>query len=259
MGRCRVAGGFIPRLWFGSDMITFPTPRLSFVLLVLLALVGSSVSFAQPSPGTSPLLSAVKGTLQPQFTPPPPGTYQLPPIDTVTDHVLLDSTGKQVRLFELITDRISVVSFMYTSCADVGGCPLAAAVLQRVDRLLSKRPNLANKVRLLSVSFDPERDTPARLAEVRTALQPQTQWRFLTGSTSAALQPVLADFNQSVAKLHHPDGTWSGLFRHVLKVFLLDAQHQVRNIYSLGFFNPQLVLNDIETLVMENQRAEYVP
>ena len=234
-------------------MITFPTPRLSFVLMVLFALYWTSVSFAQPSPGNSPVLSAVQDALQPQFIPPPPGTYQLPPIDTVTDHVLLDSTGQQVRLFELATDKISVVSFMYTSCSEVGGCPLAAAVLQRVDRMLSKRPDLRDRVSLLSVSFDPERDTPDRLAEVRTALQPQTQWHFLTGTTPADMQPILTDFNQSVAKLRHSDGSWSGLFRHVLKVFLVDAKHQVRNIYSLGFFNPQLVLNDIETLLIENQ------
>jgi cytochrome oxidase Cu insertion factor (SCO1/SenC/PrrC family) len=90
-------------------------------------------------------------------------------------------------------------------------------------------------------------------------LQPQKPWHFLTGVTPAAMQPVLTDFNQSVTKLHQADGTWSGLFRHVLKVFLLDTNHQVRNIYSLGFFNPQLVLNDIETLLMGNQQTGHIP
>ena len=240
-------------------MITFSPLRLSWVLIALFALHWSSISFAQPSLGNGPVLSAVQDALQPHFTPPPPGTYELPPIDTVTDHVLLDSTGKQVRLFELTSDKISVVSFMYTACAEVGGCPLAAAVLQRLDRMLSERPDLRDRVGLLSVSFDPERDTPDRLAEVRAALQPQTQWRFLTGATPADMQPLLTDFNQSVAKLHQADGTWSGLFQHVLKVFLLDTGHQVRNIYSLGFFNPQLVLNDIETLLMENKQAGHAP
>jgi cytochrome c peroxidase len=102
-------------------------------------------------------------------------------------------------------------------------------VLQQVDRLLSERPEVAKRVSLLSVSFDPERDTPARLAEIREGLSPRTEWRFLTGATMADLQPVLDDFNQPVAKLWHEDGNWSGLFRHVLKVYLLDADHQVRN------------------------------
>ena len=97
------------------------------------------------------------------------------------------------------------------------------------------------------------------MAEARAALSPRTDWHFLTGATPVDLQPVLADFNQSVAKLWQEDGAWSGLFRHVLKVFLLDADHQVRNIYSAGLFNPQLVLNDIETVLLEDKHAGRSP
>ncbi|MBI3797679.1 MAG: SCO family protein [Deltaproteobacteria bacterium] len=189
--------------------------------------------------------------LQPEFTPPPPGTYSLPEIDTVKDHWLLDSTAKQVSLFNLTAGKIAVISFMYTACGDVGGCPLAAAVLQQIDRLLSARPALAKRVVLLSVSFDPERDTLARLTEVREILAPHSDWHFLTGTTPEALQAILEDFHQPVAKLWQADGNWSGLFRHVLKVYLLDAKHQVRNIYSTGLFDARLVLNDIETILQE--------
>ena len=228
--------------------------------VTVFSLAWSPAAFAQPPATTSPLLSAVKGALEPQFTPPPPGTYELPPIDTVADHTLLDSSDERVDLFDLTDSKIAVVSFMYTSCADVGGCPLAAAVLHRIDRMLSERPKISSKVTLMSVSFDPERDTPARMAEVKQAMRPKTDWRFLTSRTRADLQPVLDDFHQPVAKLWQEDGTWSGLFRHVLKVFLLDPDHNVRNIYSLGFFNPQLVLNDIETLLIEqNQQATRSP
>jgi len=208
---------------------------------------------------TDPTVHALHGALQPQFIPPAPGTYDLPPIDTVSDHHLLDSTGKPVNLFALTNGKVAVISFMYTACTDVGGCPLAAAVLQQVDRLLSERPELAKQVTLISVSFDPERDTPARLAEIRAGLNPRTDWYFLTAATPEALQPILADYNQPVAKLWQEDGKWSGLFRHVLKVFLLDRTHQVRNIYSTGFFNPQLVVNDIDTILLEDQHAGRTP
>jgi cytochrome oxidase Cu insertion factor (SCO1/SenC/PrrC family) len=211
-------------------------------------------SVAQPTADVDPATASASlplSALQPQFTPPPPGTYTLPPIDTVRDHSLLDSTGKPVSLFTLTAGKVAVISFMYTACADVGGCPLAAAVLQQVDRLLSARPAMAEHTVLLSVSFDPERDTLARLTEVREALSPRTDWHFLTSATPKDLEPVLADFHQPVAKLWQEDGNWSGLFRHVLKVYLLDANHQVRNIYSTGLFNAQLVLNDIETVLLE--------
>ena len=58
-------------------------------------------------------------------------------------------------------------------------------------------------------------------------------------------------FGQPVGKLRFADGQWTGLFRHVLKVFLLDADNRVRNIYSVGLLDAELVLNDVRTLLMQ--------
>lgn len=219
--------------------------RVFFLLLVLLF---PSLSSAQ---STDSHTAAIPDALRPQFTPPPPGTYSLPTIDMVTDHSFLDIEGKPTKLFTLTQGKIAVISFMYTSCADIGGCPLAAAVLQQLDHLLSQRPETARQVTLLSVSFDPERDTPARMKETQQHLQPHSNWQFLTTASTVQLQPILTDFNQPVAKLTQEDSQWSGLFRHVLKVYLVDPHHHVRNIYSTGLFSAQLVLNDIETLLLE--------
>jgi cytochrome oxidase Cu insertion factor (SCO1/SenC/PrrC family) len=227
--------------------------RSLFLVCFLLAF-SQEFSSAQTHENTDATTAAAQSALQPEFIPPPPGSYTLPPIDTIGNHPLLDSTGKPVDLFSLTAGKIAIVSFMYTSCADVGGCPLAAAVLQQVDQLLEQRPTLAKQVVLLSITFDIERDHPARLAEIREGLAPHTNWHFLTNANQDDLQSVLADFNQPVAKLWREDGDWSGLFRHVLKVYLLDPQHQVRNIYSTGLFNAQLVTNDIETVVMEGRQ-----
>lgn len=222
-----------------------------FSLLILtLLLFPPSEATAQHADSS---VSTIPEALQPQFTPPPPGTYTLPAIDTIHNHSLLDTNGQQINLFSLTENKISVISFMYTSCADVGGCPLAAAVLHQLDHLLSQRPNTAHQVTLLSVSFDPERDTPTRMAEVRSHLEPHTNWHFLTSASTADIQLVLNDFHQPIAKLHNENGEWSGLFRHVLKVYLIDQQHNVRNIYSTGLFSAQLVLNDIETILLEKQ------
>jgi len=222
--------------------------NLCLALLVSVVILSSSLSYAQ---STNAHTTAIPDALQPQFTPPPPGTYTLPVIDTVHDHSLLDPQGTRVNLRSLTKNKIAVISFMYTSCADVGGCPLAAAVLHQLDHLLSQRPELARRATLLSVSFDPERDTPTRMAEVKAKLTPHTDWHFLTSATTTELQPILDDFNQPVARLTKDNGEWSGLFRHVLKVYLVDQHHNVRNIYSTGLFSAQLVLNDIETILLE--------
>jgi cytochrome oxidase Cu insertion factor (SCO1/SenC/PrrC family) len=107
-------------------------------------------------------------------------------------------------------------------------------------------------VRLVTVSFDPERDTPQALAELRQRMAPRTGWRFLTATSVAALQPVLEDFGQDAVPLQTRDGADASLFQHVAKVFLVDADGGVRNIYSPGFLDHRLLLLDVETLLAED-------
>jgi cytochrome c peroxidase len=189
------------------------------------------------------------GGFAPEYELPAPGSYALPVVDTIGDHRVLDVDGRPTTLFALKRDRLAVVAFVYTTCVEAAGCPLSLAVLQRIDRALATDPALARAVTLVTVSFDPERDTPARMAVVRKFNAPRTDWHFVTTPSAAELAPILLDFNQPVAKLRFPDGEWSGLFRHVLKVFLLDRNNRVRNVYSAGFLDPALVLNDLRTLL----------
>lgn len=191
------------------------------------------------------------GVFVPEYTPPAPGSYALPPVATVTDHPLLDVDGRPTTLFALTRNRVTVIAFVYTTCAETTGCLLSLGVQHRLDRVIAADAELARRVALVTISFDPERDTPARMAVMRTFHAPQADWRFATTRDDAQLRPLLTDFDQSVAKLRFEDGTWTGLFRHVLKVFLLDEQHRVRNVYSVGFFNPALVLNDLRTVLLE--------
>jgi cytochrome c peroxidase len=189
------------------------------------------------------------GRFAPEYILPDPGTYSLPVIRRVSDHSLIDASGRETSLFALKGNRAAVVAFVYMNCAEGTGCPFSMAVLHRLDSELAADRNLSGRVVLLTISFDPDRDTPERLAELRELHHPKSDWRFATTSGQAELQPLLADFDQSVAKLHFPDGRWSGLFRHVLKVFLLDEQNRVRNIYSVGFLDSDLVLTDLRTLL----------
>jgi cytochrome c peroxidase len=186
-----------------------------------------------------------------QHTPAPPSTKTLPILDVISDHQLLDSTDKMVRLSDLIAGKIAVVSFIYLSCPDVGGCPLATSVLQQVDQMLNKRPELAKQVTLISLSFDRERDTPKRLAELRRRLAPQTTWHFVASGSQGSLFAILADFGHQIAEIKNDKREWSGLFRHVLKVYLLDTKHQVRNVYSAGTLQAQFIIEDIESVLAE--------
>jgi cytochrome c peroxidase len=189
------------------------------------------------------------GTFAPAYAPPAPGTYELPPIQTVADHRVLDEDGRERSLFELAGDRLAIVAFIYTTCVEAAGCPVGTAVLHRLDRAVAEDAELRDRVTLLTVSFDPERDTPARMQSQRTLHTPQSSWRFLTTRDDTMLSPLLADFGQRVEKLRTTDGAWTGIYRHVLKVFLVDPSRRVRNVYSVGFLHADLLLNDLRTVL----------
>jgi cytochrome oxidase Cu insertion factor (SCO1/SenC/PrrC family) len=135
-----------------------------------------------------------------------------------------------------------VIAFVYKSCHDAEGCPAALAFLQELDRRLAGDPAVAARVRLESVSFDPAHDTPEKLAELRELMAPRGDWRFLVPASSADLGALLRDFGQDVAVLE------GGAQRHVVKIFLVDDRLQVRNVYSSGFLDADLVLADVATV-----------
>ena len=185
----------------------------------------------------------------PRFEAPAPGSYVLPPIARIEEHVLLDSKGEAASLPGLGEGAVAFVSFVYLSCGET--CPLATASLADLDGRIAGDEATAGRVELVTVSFDPERDTPEAMARLRAGLHPKGRWRFLTAESTDAVAPVLRDFGQDAVLLRGPDGDFTGELRHVLKVFLLDDQGRVRNVYSTGFLDPRLLLNDAKTLLME--------
>jgi cytochrome oxidase Cu insertion factor (SCO1/SenC/PrrC family) len=187
------------------------------------------------------------------FEPPAPGTYALPPIQRVSDRSLLDSAGGRSDLLGLRPDQVAVVAFIYRHCVDASGCPLALASLQRLDRKLAAHPGLSSRARLVTVSFDPKRDTPEKMAELRRWLAPKSDWRFLTGATPEEVAPALQEFGQDAVSLIGPEGHETGILRHVLKVFLVDGDGWVRNVYSAGFLDARVLMNDIETIALERE------
>jgi len=189
---------------------------------------------------------------KPLYQLPEPGSYELPVIDRVGRYELLNASGERVPLLDIEPGSCAVVSFVYASCPDAGGCPLVLASLRRMDRALAEKPNLASRVQLVTVSFDPVNDTPERLAILRGHLKPIGEWHFRTAESDREIRPVLDDFGQDALRLvSAEDGRSLGVIRHIAKVFLVDSDHAIRNIYSTGFLDHEILLRDIETLLLE--------
>lgn len=189
-----------------------------------------------------------------RFEPPPAGSYELPEIARVSEHRLLGSDGAQAPVLGIAPGECALVSFVYLSCGEA--CPLSTATLHHLDRELARDPALAGRVQLVTVSFDPARDTPQKMAALERSLAPKGRWRFLTSSGPEALAPVLADFGQDAVWLPGSEKAPDKL-RHVLKVFLVDEQGAVRNVYSTGLLDPRLVLNDVRTILGATEHAAH--
>jgi len=220
--------------------------RVSRHVAACVSILASAQAAVDVSPATAPRM---------EFTPLAPGTYQLQAIQSVEDATLLDERARPVRLSALTKGKITLLTFFYTYCVDPLGCPFAHQTLTLLrDRILRDR-ELAREVRFVGVSCDPGTDTPDVLA--RYAMEftrgSRLEWRFLTARSVSALLPVLADFGQDVSVDVDESGRATRALHHMLKVFLIDHRGRVREIYSLAYLQPQVMLNDIRTLHLERR------
>lgn len=183
---------------------------------------------------------------------PPPGSYQLPAIMPATDGEVITSDNTKRNLHELMAGKITLLSFVFTRCSEVNGCPLANAVLHQIQTRLAKRPELKDKVVLLTMSFDPEFDTPEVTKQLSKNLisTDEVEWQFLTTNSRQELQPILDGYGQFAVRVKHHDHT-NADYIHVLRVYLVDTNRLVRNIYSVSFLHSDVLLNDLETIFLE--------
>jgi len=97
------------------------------------------------------------------------------------DFTLIDQDGNPVQLSSL-RGKVVLLDFIYTSCP--GPCPLLSRKFSQFQKTLGER--VGKEVVLLSITVDPQHDTPAVLKEYARRYQADTTgWKFLTGSTQA--------------------------------------------------------------------------
>ncbi len=116
--------------------------------------------------------------------------------------------GSPVSLRQLLSGRRSALQFVFTECPTT--CPLLASLFHRVDLAL---PSSDPTLQLITITVDPERDTPARLTEWLTPFHPSPRWTALRFSPPNLLT-LLAAFN---LKPGAPAA-------HTLQIFLTDPQ-----------------------------------
>ncbi len=122
-------------------------------------------------------------------------SYSLPDLDLIDMHGDAVSIGKL-----LATDQPLVVNFIYTSCTTI--CPIMSATFSQAQRQMGEA---AKPVKWVSISIDPEYDTPARLREYAERFHVGPNWQFITGDLQRiiALQRAFNVYNGSKTN-HRP-------------------------------------------------------
>jgi protein SCO1/2 len=120
-------------------------------------------------------------------------SYQIP------DVTLIDQNGERVAIRDLFTtDKPILLNFIFTTCTAI--CPVMSATFEQVQQGLDGD---RDKVRMVSVSIDPEQDSPAALAGYAKRFDAGPQWVFLTGSLEDSIRVQQAFDGYRGDKMNH--------------------------------------------------------
>ena len=155
---------------------------------------------------------------------------------------LTTQDGKRLSLKEL-GGKVVAITFIYTGCVDT--CPLLTAKMAGLQANFGS--NFGSKVFFISITVDPERDTPAILKRYAEAHRANTAgWAFLTGSSAEI---------QQVAKLYgiYYKKKSGGDVDHTFLTSIVDQSGTLRVQYIGVQFKPDDLLRDIQTLLRESR------
>jgi len=121
----------------------------------------------------------------------------------IPDVTLIQSDGGSAPLKTLINGEEAIIlNFIFTSCAAI--CPIMSGTFAQVSSKLTKH----NKVRIVSISIDPEYDTPAMLKKYAKKFDADSKWVFLTGDLQDIISVQKAFNAYRGKKMNHAPATF---------------------------------------------------
>ena len=182
----------------------------------------------------------------------------LPELGTIPAFALTDEHGAELSRAALL-GKITVVDFVFTSCSSA--CPLLSAELARLQ-VDVKRRGLAERVRLLSISVDPERDTTPRLLELATRYGADpAMWHFVRGDEQSLRRVVVDGMKQIMDRAADPSEKDGFTLLHGTRFVLVDEHARIRGFYDANDAPEMLRLRE-ELTALANGRvrvAERMP
>jgi protein SCO1/2 len=173
--------------------------------------------------------------------------YHVPaPGDKVPDFKLRNQDGREIHLAEF-QGKSLLITFIYTRCPMPDFCPLVTRNFAAINNQLASDPALYAKTHLLSVTFDPEHDTPARLrAYGATYIGSDAKNAFSHWDFAAPAKPVLLDMAKffDVGITHDADNS----ITHTLSTTLIGPDGKVVQFYPGNEWTPGQVVSDVKKI-----------
>ena len=163
------------------------------------------------------------------------------------EYKLLTQDSVRVNFPQMIKEKISVVGYIFTNCPDI--CPLTTNNMRLVQQELNKE-NI-NDVNFVSISFDPDADTPAVLKKYAELRKLDTSnWTFLTGE-KPVIKMLMKDANivAVVGDSTVIDGKTTYFYVHTDRISLIDADGNIRKNYQGSKANVSEIVKDLKTLI----------
>ncbi len=151
----------------------------------------------------------------------------------IPDVTLVNQEGKKIRLKKVLaTDKPVLVDFVYTTCTTI--CPVLSANFVNFQR--KKGPD-AGKIQLVSISIDPENDTPKNMKAYLKRYGAKQGWDFLTGSRE--------DMNRVIQAFNALNGTVLNKMDH-LPIILIKSPADQRWVRIYGLIGTTELMKEYE-------------
>lgn len=171
------------------------------------------------------------------------------PGDAIPDYALVNQDGRSIRLSQY-KGKALALTFIYTRCPQPDQCTLMSNNFAQIDRELQKSSDVYNQTHLLSITFDPEYDTPKVLRSYGAAHTERysdetfQHWEFLTG-TKDEIKGMAQFFGM---RYYHDTESGDEQVIHSLRTAVIDKDGKLMKLYRGNEWKPSEIVEDLKTL-----------
>ena len=174
------------------------------------------------------------------------------PGDAIPDYQLVNQDGKPIHLSQYAGKALAL-TFVYTRCPQPDQCTLMSNNFAAIDQELQKQPDVYAKTHLLTISFDPDYDTPKVMRSYgashtgRYSDETFQHWEFATGTTDQ-VKGIAQFFG---LRYFHDTESGEDQVIHSLRTAVIDSNGKLVKLYRGNEWKPEEIVEDLKSLAIQ--------